>query len=279
MTEPIEVRHLTATEVHLAVSWARDEGWNPGVNDAACFYAADPGGFLTSLHEGEPAAVISLVRYDPAFAFLGLYICRPDLRSQGYGMRVWQAAIEQAGDRAIGLDGVPAQQANYARSGFVYAWRSVRYRIDGRGPDPGSLVDLDTVALADVARYDRDKFEADRQTFLRAWIAQPGARRLGAIRDGMLVGWGLVRPCAKGSKIGPLLADDSATAERLLDGLLAVAPDGPVFLDVPETNPAAARLAETRAMTPCFETARMYRGDAPPIAIDKVYGITTFEVG
>ena len=32
-------------------------------------------------------------------------------------------------------------------------------------------------------------------------------------------------------------------------------------------------------MTPCFETARMYTGPVPPLAVEKQFGITTFELG
>lgn len=278
MNDTITVRHLDAEEVHLAVEWARQEGWNPGRHDAASFHAADPGGFLTALHVGEPAAVVSLVRYGGTFAFLGLYICRPDLRGQGYGYRAWEAAIEQAGDRVIGLDGVPAQQANYARSGFRLAWRNTRYETTGGGELPPDLIDLDEIPFAMVAGYDADTFEAERHDFLRAWIAQPGARRLGIVRDGRLAGWGLLRPCAVGFKIGPLMADDADIAAQLLDGLRAAA-EGPVYLDVPEPNVEAMRLVESRGMTPCFETARMYKGEAPPIEIGKVFGVTSFELG
>jgi hypothetical protein len=41
------------------------------------------------------------------------------------------------------------------------------------------------------------------------------------MRDGRLVGWGVIRPCRKGCKIGPLVADDRATAEVVLSALLA----------------------------------------------------------
>ena len=232
--------------------------------------------------------MVSLVRYGPAFAFLGLYICRPDLRGRGFGLRVWQAALEHAGNRTIGLDGVPEQQANYARAGFTLAWRNHRYQGTGGGAVPAGIVDLDTVPFAEIARYDRDVFEADRQRFLRCWIAQPGAVRLGVLRDGRLAGWGLLRRCAEGHKIGPLLADAPEVAERLLDGLLAAAPGEAVYLDVPEPNGAAVpglptprrvAAAQARGMTPVFATARMYRGVAPPIALDKVWGIASFELG
>lgn len=279
MIEPGAVRRLEAGEVHLAIEWARREGWNPGRFDAACFYAADPEGFLVALHEDQPAAVISVVRYGPAFAFLGLYICRPDLRGKGFGRRVWEAGIAHAGQRTIGLDGVPAQQHNYARSGFNLAWTNTRYEgIGGGDPVPG-LVDLDMVPFDAIARYDKHTFEADRRRFLRGWVSQPDAVRLGAVRDGTLTGWGLLRPCAEGWKIGPLFADDRATGERLIHGLMAAIPDEHVYLDVPEPNAIANAVARAREMQPVFETARMYAGPRPPLDLDRVWGVTSFELG
>lgn len=281
MTDPIAVRRLTLAEVHLATAWAAQEGWNPGRFDAASFAAADPDGFWMALHDGEPAAIVSVVHYGDAYGFLGFYICRPDLRGRGYGIRVWNAAMQAAGDRVIGLDGVLAQQENYRRSGFRLAWRNRRYQGVGVASDAAfaNLVDLDTVPFAQVAAYDTACFEADRRRFLRTWIAQPEAVRLGVVEDGELKGWGLLRPCAEGYKVGPLLADDAGIAARLLDALLAAVPGETVFFDVPEPNAAAVQLAQDRGMVPVFETARMYRGEAPVIALEKIWGITSFELG
>jgi GNAT superfamily N-acetyltransferase len=277
--EAIEVRHLSGPDVPIMLDWAREEGWNPGLRDADTFHTADPGGFLASIHDGEPAAVISLVRHGDAFAFLGLYICRPDLRGRGYGLRVWNAALEFAGDRVIGLDGVPEQQANYARSGFDLAWRNARYQGTAGGTRPDGLVDLGTVPLVDILAFDQGVFEADRQRYLRSWILQPGATRLAAQRDGKLTGWGLLRPCAVGWKIGPLLANDEETAIRLLDGLLASVPGETVSLDVPLPNVAAVRAAADRGMVEVFSTARMYKGTPPALDLDRIWGVTSFELG
>ena len=143
---------------------------------------------------------------------------------------------------------------------------------------PG-VIDLDEVPFAAIARYDRGLFETNRDRFLRSWIAQPRARRLGVVRNGELAGWGLLRPVASGFKIGPLLANDVGTAGHLLDSLCALAGNAPVFLDIPEPNHAAMQMAIQRGMQPVFETARMYRGEAPGIDLDRVFGITTFELG
>ena len=118
--DSFRVRTMPPEEVTLAVDWAAAEGWNPGLTDASCFAAAAPDGFLLGELAGAPAAILSVVNYDEHFSFLGFYIVRPDLRGRGLGLRIWQAGIGRAGSRAIGLDGVVAQQENYRKSGFVF---------------------------------------------------------------------------------------------------------------------------------------------------------------
>ena len=89
----------------------------------------------------------------------------------------------------------------------------------------------------------------------------------------------MLRACREGFKIGPLFADDEETADRLFSGLLARASGAPVFLDTPEANPAAVALAARYAMTPVFETARMYKNGSPEMRLDRWFGVTTFELG
>ncbi|MBI3513893.1 MAG: GNAT family N-acetyltransferase, partial [Proteobacteria bacterium] len=92
--------------------------------------------------------------------------------------------------------------------------------------------------------------------------------------------YGVARPCREGIKIGPLFADTRADAEALFDALLAGSGAAdPVFLDVPEANAAAVALAAARGLAPRFETARMYTGAVRPVRLDRVFGVTSFELG
>jgi hypothetical protein len=52
-----------------------------------------------------------------------------------------------------------------------------------------------------------------------------------------------------------------------------------VYLDVPEPNGAAVALAEARGLKPVFETARMYTGEIRAVALPRVFGVATFELG
>ena len=94
-----------------------------------------------------------------------------------------------------------------------------------------------------------------------------------------LTGYGVLRACRNGFKIGPLFADDAQIADALFQGLCARAAGAPVFLDTPEANPAAIDLAKRRRMTRRVRhRAHVYEG-TPPGRIDRCYGVTTFELG
>jgi hypothetical protein len=128
--------------------------------------------------------------------------------------------------------------------------------------------------------YDRAHFPASRERFLRRWIAQPGSAGLAHRERGRLRGYGVIRRCRLGHKIGPLFADDPDVADNLYRALCAHAgTDEPVYLDVPEVNAAALRLAGRHGMRNMFGTARMYTGAPPRLPVERIFGITTFELG
>jgi len=278
----MEIRHLTAPEVQtIASALAQQEGWNPGFNDAKAFYAADPQGFIGGFMEGEPIGCISAVRYPDQFAFLGFYIVRPEFRGQGYGMQLWNAAMDQMKGYNIGLDGVTDQQANYRKSGFKLAYRNIRYagkksteQVDEK------CVQFNADMMRDVAAFDRAYFPSERNAFLNAWLNMPGNRVQVFYENGRFRGYGVIRPCYTGYKIGPLFADSVETAMALLNSLLAQIPiDAAWFIDIPEVNKAANRIIDQYSLEPVFETARMYTGEAPDINQDNIFGVTTFELG
>jgi Acetyltransferase (GNAT) domain len=108
----------------------------------------------------------------------------------------------------------------------------------------------------------------------------PESHALAVKNGGTPAGFGVIRRCRIGYKIGPLIATNGPAAEGLFRALVRrVEPGSPVFLDVPEVNRSAVSLAERNGMTPVFETARMYNKGEPSLQLDKVYGVTTLELG
>ena len=233
--------------------------------------------------DGAPASCISVVKYGADFAFLGLYIVTPAHRGKGLGKAIWDAGIASAEDRTIGLDGVPAQQDNYRKSGFTLAHRSARWggRLNGPIPTSSFVRAIRPQDIPVVLAYDAAAFPAPRESFLRAWLTRSATRQPAGYFDavGTLRGYGSIRRCTEGWKIGPLFADTATVAEALVATLAAPAASDPIFLDIPEPKAEATALARRLGFSPAFETARMYRGPAPAIALDRVFGITTLELG
>lgn len=280
--KPYSIRRMNRDDLQIAIAWAAAEGWNPGLHDAECFYAADPLGFWMGLLGDEPIATISAVKYGNSFGFVGFYIVKPEYRGQGYGMQLWNAALDTLSGRNIGLDGVLAQQENYQKSGFQFAYRNIRYEgVSSReSMNHSGFVELSTIPFEMIAAYDRSFFPGDRIQFLRSWINQPDSGALGILQNNMLLGYGVIRLCHTGYKIGPLFADQPDLAEALFVALQStVAAGTPIYLDVPEINVAAVNLAEKYQMQRVFETARMYTQSLPELPYDRLFGVTTFELG
>jgi ribosomal protein S18 acetylase RimI-like enzyme len=277
------IRLMTKEEVmSIAIKWAAKEGWNPGLYDAQCFYNTDTNGFLLGLLNDKPIACISAIAYDNDFGFLGFYIVKQKYRGKGYGLRIWNAAIDYLKTQNIGLDGVFAQQSNYRKSGFGYAYRNIRY--EGLSEKTNNvftdIVNLSQVSFADMLQYDTKFFPVGRPAFLKCWFELPESYSFAAITNGNVTGYCVIRKCIKGYKIGPLFADDRDIAERLfLSANNSLRKGTKIYLDTPEVNQEAISLAEKYGMKKVFETARMYTKRRPETDTGKVFGVTTFELG
>jgi RimJ/RimL family protein N-acetyltransferase len=283
------IRNLDAAGIaDVPIPWMRDAGWNPGLHDAETFIMADPEGFLVGELDGQPIATVSGVRYDDTFGFLGCYIVRESFRGRGYGMAIHEAARLHLQGCTQGGDGVLENVEKYKQIGRSYAYRNARYEGVKQDSDwiPAiPLGDAQDVRWESLEALDRACFPAPRTAFLKAWIHQPDAFALAAPCSGKTEstaahGYGVIRKCYHGWKIGPLFAQDALTAESLFRGLVHRIPAGDRFvLDIAEPNTAAMALVARHGMREVFATARMYTGPFPQVRLDWIYGVTTFELG
>lgn len=283
------IRPMTRSEAFDLVAMAGREGWNPGLHDAEAFWACDPKAFIAAELDGRIIGGGAVTAYGDQYGFMGLFIMQPDFRHQGLGAQLWRARRDRLVARlrpgaTIGMDGVFEMADWYARGGFVLSHRNLRYRMDVPAGFAAEQTGAELVALADVpfetlAAYDRTCFAGPRAAFLKAWTRLPEHHGLGQVRDGRLAGYGVVRRCGEGCKIGPLFADDAAGAEALFQALAERAAGGPLFLDAAENHPDAQALVARHGLSEAFGCARMYLGPVPDIDHARVFGVTTFELG
>jgi hypothetical protein len=265
------------------VLWAAKEGWNPGRHDSEHFLMQDPRGFLLGRLDGKVVSAISVVNYSPDYAFLGFYLVRPDRRGQGFGIATWKAGMQHAGSRTIGLDGVPDQQDNYRTQGFLPAYTTVRHRgrpnLEHKAEDVEGVVPVEPEHLELLAALDAAGHPADRHPFASRWAADPRHITRARFRDGLLTGYGVLRPANEGVRIGPLLATTPRDAAAVLSSLLREAGDATVAIDIPEPHHVARNLAELHGLAPSSRTARMYTGPIRSLQQSLVYGVMSLELG
>ncbi|MEH6630692.1 MAG: GNAT family N-acetyltransferase [Halopseudomonas aestusnigri] len=276
-----EMRLVAEDEVQFLCDLAAGEGWNPGLRDIQCFYQADKTGFYIGLINGEPIACISAVKYGNDYGFVGFYIVREPWRGQGYGIQIWNHALASLEGRVIGLDGVVDQQDNYIKSGFHLSHRNIRFEGSPEATLPISnvLVDIQSLPAEQIINFDKGCFFDKRHNFMKAWLREEGHRGFAYLEEGNIKGYGLIRPYADGYKTGPLFAENPEIANTLFQALCSKIEGGKIILDVPEVNVAGIELAERFGLEQSFETARMYKGEKPKLPLNKIYGVTSFELG
>ncbi len=285
----MKIKTLDKPDLMTVLDWAAREGWNPGLDDVDAFFLADATGYHGVFDGDELVSCVSVVKHDPLFAFLGLYLCRPDYRGKGYGWQAWQAGMASA-EGTVGLDGVVEQQDNYQRSGFEFAWTNSRYHgmlssADvSEGTGDWKVCRASTLTAASLAAFDQAVTGINRPAFATGWYSDSTTRQTYVIQSGgRISAVGTIRQCQEGYKVGPLFCPDEPRARSLLAEMLTALPpvEGghDIYLDVPLNHPAAVSFVDSLGMKPVFETARMYRGTPPSAQHSMVFGLTTLELG
>lgn len=275
------IQRMTKNEIQDALEWADQLGWNPGLFDADCFYAADPNGFFIGKLDDKPIAVGAAVKYGKDYGFCGLYIVAPEYRGHGYGIQLTKARLDYLGDCLTGLDGVMNMVNQYSHLGYVAAHLNHRYIMNTylNCALNNKLINALDISFQELLAYDQRHFPALRVAFLKAWIHQPESFAFCYINNEKICGFGVIRKCREGYKIGPLFAENFEMADAIFQALVTKAEHPPFYMDIPEPNINSNFLVQKYNMQPLFATTRMYRNGKPDLPLQNIYGITTLELG
>lgn len=288
-----KIRPMTRAEFDIVITWAAAEGWNPGLYDAEAFWQADPEGYFALEHNGEMIGSGSAVSYDGQFGFMGFFIVKPEYRGKGMGGQLWLNMRDTLRDRlapgtAIGIDGVFNMQQSYAKTGFVFSHRTLRMEgiaednaknNGGSGNESTAIKPVAADDLEMLVEADAYWFGFKRQRLLSSWLKIKDSHSLVYKEGSKILGYGTIRPCQKGFKIGPLFATNAEIADQLYRALTAKVSGQVICLDVPEINQEAMALAAKHKLSECFGCARMYFGPAPALDYKQIYGSTSYELG
>lgn len=216
---------------------------------------------------------------------MGHFIVSTAYRGLGIGTKLWRQRLEKLKSRllpnaSIGMDGVVAMQPFYKKGGFELAFKDKRYeKIGQKFPVHPNISPIYAKYFDKITTYDLRCFGFPRQNFLKKWIFLTDSFSFQYSENNSLKGFCILRKVDTGYKIGPLFADDYEIANALYKACLNAVPNKSVFLDIPLINMDAKKLVEKHNAKFVFECGRMYNGKAPENPWNKIFGMTTFELG
>jgi GNAT superfamily N-acetyltransferase len=267
-------RALTEADLPRAVALSAAIGWNQNAADWRTFLA---GGAVRAMDDGHPdilAATAAVLPFGPDLAWISMVLVRPDLRRRGLATTLMGWALEHlAGTRCIALDASPAGREVYRRLGFADVLAFTRWRLPHAEAAPAHAVrrlrDADWPALL---AQDNIAFGAPRAALLRGFARRlPGACWIAEDGTGFVLGRdGLHTP-----QIGPLVADNTATAHALVT-TASRAIGGPALLDLSDD---AAGLLDAIGAEKQRPFTRMALGMPPPGCAAHLIGMAGPEFG
>lgn len=254
---------LTPERVPGGILLSSEAGWNQIEADWRFMLGAGSGFGFTD--RSDRLVATGLTVEFPRYAWISMILVTPDWRRQGLATRLMQDCIDALAGRGLvpALDASPEGRQVYLRLGFRDAGTSTRLAGDlSREPPRSGPADAAPIGAADlpeIAAYDARSSGTDRSTLLdHLWRRLPGAA-LVARRDGRVTGFVMARPGRLSAQIGPLVADDDATAIGLLARAGAAA-RGPVCLDLFDQRTATRQWLDARGFAPVTRFIRMVLG-------------------
>ena len=296
MQDQFKIRSLKSSDIKLVTHWSRLEGFAPGIGDVNIYQHTDQQGLWIGCINDKPIGCIAGVRYNSSYGFIGLFLVVKRHRGNGYGIQLWQKALQHLEDvPCIGLEAAIDRVNDYSSWGFKPSSHTIRWQLLGsdsylrtKSFSSSDLKGLKIVKGKSIPKTVVQAYDALRETsprphFLSDWLNHPAGNVIALIDiKGSCHGFGRIRPClmkeGEGWRIGPLLADNDFLAEIILNKLVQKH-EGTVLIDVPGLNPAASNLLERLGFQKHSKTLRMYKGDQPPILMNEVYELACLELG
>lgn len=282
----ISIRLLREGDLAMAHQLRAFAGWNQTIQDWQGYLLYEPEGCFVAEVGGKPVGTATTIRYEDKFGWIGMVLVHPEVRRLGVGTRLLRHAISSLqlrGVRCVKLDATPMGRPVYLPLGFVDEYGLARYE----GVAPATLhtatEGIKPLAVGDweeLARLDGEAFGAARLAVLRSLSARHPELSFGARRGGELQGFLLARQGTNATQVGPWIAREAETAEKLLGAFLRVAGDRRIFLDVIDPNSAAVAMMAKYGFRVQRTLTRMYLGEnGNPGRPSLVFGISSPEKG
>ena len=265
----MQIRTMTEKDIPAGMRLKDFAGWNQTEADWRIFLRASRDGCFVAEIDGVVRGTAATIVYGGRFAWVGMVLVDPEHRGHGTGTTLLKKCIEYLDSipvPCIKLDATPLGKPIYERLGFRTEYELERWTLKRKKEDLARRGQLDrgesvpAPLLERVFEADAEAFGADRSGILRAMnLAEPRFTD-GVWNAGAMEGYSFGRRGSFADHLGPWIAKDEGTGERILDRFLAQSSRETVVTDCLKANPFTRRILEARGFEYSRPLARMFRG-------------------
>ena len=220
----LAIAQLGPDDARAGLALSEEAHWNQNEADWRFFLTR---GTVLGIRDGDGRliATAALLPYTSDNAWISMVLVTTNWRRRGLATRLLDACLDAAAKKKLitWLDATPAGAAVYGPLGFTptLELRRLRFAGSATAPRPESNGNHDEF----IAR-DRRAMGFDRSALLKELSGRPGSQ---LVSHGSAMA--LIRGGRTARHVGPLYADDTASATVLLETVVQFAP-GPILIDV-----------------------------------------------
>jgi GNAT superfamily N-acetyltransferase len=269
---------MAEEDIPAGMRLCRAAGWNQSENDWRVFLHSPGSGAFLAQKEGRVVGTVAFMRYD-SLAWIAMMLVDTQERGAGIGAQLMEQALSALSDsRCVGLDATPLGEPLYRRYSFVNEYGMVRVKSAieaARFEMPtGRARRMTLEDLSDVLLRDREVFGADRGQLLAA-LFHRAPECAWIVKDTAVSGYCFGRPGRLYHQLGPVVAEDRATACDLVAHCFSQL-DGELFaIDAPRLDGEWIAWLESVGFAEERPFVRMFRnGHKHPGVPDRQYAIT-----
>jgi GNAT superfamily N-acetyltransferase len=278
-------RPMVAGDVPAGLSLCRSAGWNQTRRDWELFLNISPEGCRVAVdNEGEVVGTVATVRYEGQFSWIGMVLVNPDRQRQGIGIQLLREALQiLSAEDTVKLDATPAGRKIYLQLDFVDEYPISRMQLTevALAKLPSSQARLvQRPDLAAIVEMDHNVFGANRKRVLQ-WLLDGGKQFAFVVQnENGAQGYCFGRTGFAFTQIGPVIANDLATARDLLSAALRNCKNTSVVVDALHHTPEWVEWLSSVGFKEQRRLIRMYRGaNQYPGVPEKQFAILGPELG
>jgi GNAT superfamily N-acetyltransferase len=264
----MRLRTMTERDIPAGLRLNNLAGWNQTAADWYRFLNTSPGGCFVAEIDERVCGTATTISYQDRFAWIGMVLVDPEYRKRGVGTQLLRKTVEYVDQRGVPtmkLDATPQGQPIYAKLGFETEYQIERWVLKRpldkiAKPATSSFAPLTKNQLAPILARDRDVFGADRSRLLLSLHDEAPEFTMCISHENPSQGYALGRRGALADHLGPWVAKDRATAEKLLHEFLTRSSRETLVVDRLAANSFTIELLRACQFVPSRNLTRMYRG-------------------